>query len=139
MPYKRKFDLPKPEKVGNKFIWHPIPRLSRVIPWGYTEDPDDPDILLPVDSELELLEEAKKLKKRYSYRELADWLTSMTGRPISHVGLRDRIKNEQKRKNKAAIQRQIARELQKALEIAEKLERTTGGEAARTSASTTEV
>lgn len=127
MFYKKKFSLPKPEKVKDKYIWHPVPRIAKVIPWGYIEDPDDKDILLPVPEQLELLEEAKKIRHKHSLRELADWLTSMTGRYISHSGLRDRLKNEQRRKNKAAIQREIAKELAKALAKAEALERKIGG------------
>lgn len=127
MFYKKKFSLPMPEKQKNKYIWHPTPKISRTIPWGYIEDPDDKDMLLPVPEELELLEEAKKMRKRYSLRELANWLTSMTGRPISHSGLRNRINNEKRRKNKAAVQREIAKELAKALAKAEAYERKIGG------------
>ena len=28
--------------------WKPIPRVSRVIPFGYVQNPDDPNWLLPV-------------------------------------------------------------------------------------------
>lgn len=131
MAYLRKYTLPSPEKKGRKFVWHPVIRLSPSIPWGYIVDPEDDGILLPVPEQLELLEEAKLMKKRYSYRELSNWLTSMTGRPISHVGLMNRFKDERRRKNKARFQRQIASDLEKALEKAKKLEARVGGAGTR--------
>ena len=95
------WQLPKPEKVDNEYEWVPVVRIGRTIPFGYKQDPEDADILLPIPEELELFEEAKKHLKRYSYREVSAWLSTTSGRMISHVGLFKRVKLEQRRKNEA--------------------------------------
>ena len=46
--------LPKPDIVSGKRVWYPVVRVGRVVPFGYKQDPDDKDILLPIQSELEL-------------------------------------------------------------------------------------
>ena len=82
--------------------WKPIPRLSRVIPCGYILDENDPNTLLPVPLELEALVQAKKHVKKFSYRDVANWLEAVTGRSISHVGLKKRLDIEQRRRSKAS-------------------------------------
>jgi hypothetical protein len=67
-----------------------IPRKSRVIPFGYSID-DTGKILIPIESELLALEEAKNYLKTCSYREVAKWLTTKAQRYISYVGLKKRI------------------------------------------------
>lgn len=114
--------LPLPDEVEDEYIWHPVVRIGRQIPWGYEQDPDDEDILLPIPDELELMEQAKKFLKQYSYRQVAAWLSEQSGKPISHVGLYNRVKLEYKRKTEAANQRYFAERYKKALEKAEKLE-----------------
>tara|TARA_R100001082_G_scaffold108170_1_gene83056 strand:+ start:152 stop:427 length:276 start_codon:yes stop_codon:yes gene_type:complete len=68
-----------------------IKRISKVIPFGYKQTETE-KILEPVSEELEALEQAKKYLETCSYREVAMWLHKKTGRYISHVGLRQRIK-----------------------------------------------
>ena len=68
------------------------------------------------------LEMAKKYLKQYSYREVANWLTTNTGRSISHVGLRKRLDNEQRRKDKARSLRQWADYAKKAIAKAQEIE-----------------
>ena len=68
-----------------------IKRISKVIPFGYKQTETE-KILEPVSEELEALEQAKKYLETCSYREVAEWLHRKTGRYISHVGLRQRIK-----------------------------------------------
>ena len=114
--------LPLPDEVEDEYIWHPVVRIGRQIPWGYEQDPNDEDILLPIPDELELMEQAKKFLKQYSYRQVAAWLSKQSGKPISHVGLYNRVKLEYKRKTEAANQRYFAERYKKALEKAEKLE-----------------
>ena len=114
--------LPLPDEVEDEYIWHPVVRIGRQIPWGYEQDPNDEDILLPIPDELELMEQAKKFLKQYSYRQVAAWLSEQSGKPISHVGLYNRVKLEYKRKTEAANQRYFAERYKKALEKAEKLE-----------------
>ena len=68
-----------------------IKKVSRIIPFGYKQS-DDPSSLESIPSELEALDQAKKYLETCSYREVAEWLHRKTGRYISHVGLRQRIK-----------------------------------------------
>ncbi len=114
--------IPGPDKEG-PVKWYPIVRVGRVVPFGYAQDPNDPDILLPVEKELELLEQAKVHLKKYSLRNVAEWLSTESGRYISHVGLDKRVKLERKRRREAGINRDLIERLQKALAKAEKLEK----------------
>jgi hypothetical protein len=70
-----------------------IKRKARTIPFGYKID-DTGDYLIPIESELKALEEAKNYLKTCSYREVAIWLKRKTGRYISYVGLRKRVKRD---------------------------------------------
>ena len=79
--------------------WKVIPRIARTIPFGYEAHPTDPDLLVPIVLELEALEKAKRHLKNYSYRDVAKWLEEVTGRYVSHVGLRKRIENDRKNKS----------------------------------------
>jgi len=122
MKTNKTWKLPAPEIVGDEKVWHPVIRIGRTVPFGYEEDPSDPDILLPVEDELELFEQAKKFLKQYSYRDVANWLSNESGRYLSHVGLYKRVKLEHKRKKEAANQRYLAERYKTALAKAEKLE-----------------
>ena len=104
----QKWKLPQPTDIKEDNEWIAIPRISRTIPFGYEIDKDDPDILQPVENELDMLEEAKRYLKQYSYREVANWLSRNTGRSISHVGLKKRLDNERRRKNKVGSLRRWA-------------------------------
>ena len=95
-----KWKLPQPTDMKDDSEWLQIPRMARTIPFGYKQNEEDHEILDPIELELEALELARKHIKRYSYREVANWLTTKTGRPISHVGFIKRLANEQQRKNK---------------------------------------
>ena len=117
--------LPKPELHVKQ--WSRIPRVARVIPFGYKVDEEDDDFLLPIDSELNLLEKAKQHLIQYSYREVANWLSKESGRYISHVGLKKRIQVERKRKKAATIKRKLATRLEKTLQEIQKLEQETTG------------
>ena len=114
--------LPQPTDLKDDNEWMPIPRIARTIPFGYEIDKDDPDILQPVENELDMLEEAKKYLKQYSYREVANWLSRNTGRSISHVGLKKRLDNERRRKNKVGSLRRWADYAKKAIAKAEEIE-----------------
>jgi hypothetical protein len=118
----KKWKLPQPTDIKEDNEWIPIPRISRTIPFGYDIDPDDPDVLLPNEHQLDMLEKAKQYLKQYSYREVANWLTRNTGRDISHVGLKKRLDNERTRKNKAGSLRRWAEYAKKAIVKAEELE-----------------
>ena len=115
--------LPQPTDIKEENVWVSIPRVARTIPYGYELNPEDSRILLPIDYELDMLEQAKKYIKQYSYREVANWLTRNTGRSISHVGLKKRLDNERQRKNKAGSLRKWADYAKKAGAKAEEIER----------------
>lgn len=122
MKTHKSWQLPKPEKTDDGLEWVPVVRVGRIVPFGYEQDPDDEDILLPIEDELELLEQAKKYLKQYSLREVAAWLSEVSGRSISHVGLQKRIQLEQKRKREAATYHYYAERYKEAAEKAKKLE-----------------
>ena len=115
--------LPQPKEAIADEDFLPIPRIARTVPFGYTEDLDDKDMLLPVPRELRALEKAKEYLKQYSYREVANWLTKQTGRSISHMGLKKRIDSEQSHKRRSATLREWARRYEKAITKAEEYER----------------
>jgi len=101
--------------------WKPLPRLARTIPFGYEIDPEDDKTIIPVVFELEALEQAKKhLKNGHSLRTVANWLTSATGKRISHAGLKKRVDIERLRTNKARTLKKWATVYKKALEEARK-------------------
>jgi hypothetical protein len=123
--YDRDFgfwELPKPKKSDK--VWHPVVRVAaRVVPFGYEIDPDNEKLFQPIPHELEALILAKKHLRQYSYREVANWLTTQTGRSISHVGLKKRIAIERRRKKAANIKRKLAKRLEETLAEIEKLEK----------------
>tara|TARA_R100000995_G_scaffold80360_1_gene52106 strand:+ start:912 stop:1373 length:462 start_codon:yes stop_codon:yes gene_type:complete len=104
-------------------LWMRIPRLSQYIPFGYEVDPEDEDWLNPIPTELELIELARKHVKQYSLRQVAAWLTTQSGKSISHYGLKKRLDVERKRKRITSIKRQYAKRLEKALRQIEILEK----------------
>jgi hypothetical protein len=69
-------------------------RSSSTIPFGYILS-EDPKFLEEVPTELEALEKIKPLikDKTLSLREGAMWLEHITGRPLSHTGLKKIVAN----------------------------------------------
>ena len=122
-----KWVLPQPTDLKDDNEWMPIPRIARTIPFGYELDPEDKNLLKPIKIELDLLEQARKYIKQYSYREVANWLSKNSGRDISHVGLMKRLKNERQRQNKAISLRRWADYAQKAIQKAEEIEESRTG------------
>ena len=113
--------LPKvPFKVK---LWQRIPKITKIVPFGYEVDPQDEEWLVPIPEQLELLELAKKHVKQYSLRQVAAWLTTQSGRSITHDGLKKRLDVERKRKRITTIKRQYAKRLEKALRQIEILEK----------------
>ena len=117
-----RWKLPQPLDIKEDIEWLAIPRIARTVPFGYEPDNNDPDILQPIPNELDKLEMARDYLKQYSYRQVANWLTTFTGREISHIGLMKRVKREQKRKNQARTLRVLAEYAEKAIQAAKKLE-----------------
>ena len=116
------FTLPKPTETSDGFEWVPVVRVGRVVPFGYYQSEEDPDILMPIPKELDLLEKAKVFLKQYSYRDVANWLSEQSGRYISHVGLTTRIRSERKRKTDFANYSYLAKRYQEAAEKARRIE-----------------
>ena len=103
--------LPAPSQTKQ---WLPIPILSRndtvKAPWGYERREGDDVHYHPIPDQLELLEEAKKHLKKYSYKNVAAWLSKRSGRSISADGLRKRIGSEQTSRSRLArLRRSIER------------------------------
>ena len=117
-----RWELPQPLDIKDETEWTPIPRIARTIPFGYVQDEQDPDLLQPVQNELDKLEMARDYLKQYSFREVANWLSTQTGRYISHVGLRKRVENERQRKNQARSIRKWAEYAEKAIAKAKEIE-----------------
>lgn len=113
--------LPQPIEK-HKYV--AIPRLKKniEIPFGYCIDETDDTLLQPIPKELDALEEAKKYLKKYSYTEVAAWLSKQTGRRISRDGLSKRVKSEVSRRRRRGFYRALAERYKKALQSAEKYE-----------------
>lgn len=116
-----KYKLPQIADVREDNEWIPIPRQSGFIPFGYEVDENDDTLLIPITSDLDLLEEARKHVKRYSYKEVADWLSANSGKRISKVGLYKRLKYEGRYKREAGIIERWAKETEELYKKAEKL------------------
>ena len=125
--------LPKPPDYMKPYRkqWERIPNLNAFgrIPYGYEIDPEDSDWLLPVEKQLTNLELAKKHIKKYSYNEVAAWLTTQTGRSITGKGLKKRIEVDRRRKRLIDIKRFHAKRLEKFIKQIEILENTRLGKA----------
>ena len=117
-----KWKLPQPTDIKEENEWVQIPRIARTVPFGYKVNEEDSDLLDPIPAELDLLEKARKYVNQYSYREVSNWLSTNSGRYISHVGLRKRLGNEKQRKNQAASLRKWAEYAEKAIAKAKALE-----------------
>ena len=119
-----KWKLPQPTdlKDEDQKEWIQIPRIARTVPFGYKINEDDKELLDPIPYELEALELARKYIKQYSLRQVANWLTTKTGREISHIGLRKRLLHERQRKNKARTLKRWADYAEKAIQKAKDIE-----------------
>lgn len=74
------------------FEWLPFPRGEKSvrIPYGWKIDPYDTTQYLPDHSMVPAIEQALiQIDNGVSLRDAAAWLTEKTGKPISHMGLRN--------------------------------------------------
>ena len=119
-----KWKLPQPTdlKDEEQKEWIQIPRIARTVPFGYKINEEDKELIDPIPYELEAIELARKYIKQYSLRQVANWLTTKTGRQISHIGLRKRLLHERQRKNKARTLKRWSEYAQKAIEKAKAIE-----------------
>lgn len=117
--------LPQPVE---KERYVPIPKWRHTlsVPFGYKEEEGDDDWFHPVKKELDALELAKKYVKKYTYTEVANWLTTQTGRSITGAGLKQRINSEIGRNKRAGFYRSLAERYKKALEKAQEYEKRLG-------------
>ena len=115
--------LPQPTDIKEEDEWISIPRIARTVPFGYKLDENDSNILRPIPQQLDALEQARQHVKQYSYREVANWLSTRTERYISHVGLRKRLAHEQQRKRQITSLRKWAEYAETAIEKAKELEK----------------
>ena len=124
-----KWKLPQPTdlKDEDETEWIQIPRIARTIPFGYKINEEDKELLDPVPYELEAIELARKYVKQYSLRQVANWLTTKTGREISHIGLRKRLMHEKQRKNKARTLKRWSEYAEKAIQKAKAIEESSVG------------
>lgn len=116
------FRIPAPDKDDTGYKFYPIVRIGRVVPFGYKRDPNDDEVLLPVEHELILLEVAKQHLKNYSLRDVAAWLSTKSGRSISHVGLQKRVNAEQYKVKEYVDAKRLAKKFRDAYHKAKKLE-----------------
>lgn len=105
-----------------------IPRLvqGNFVPFGYRIDDEDTTLLQPIPKELDALELAKEYVKRYSYRNVAAWLSKETGRSISANGLRHRINTEINARKRYKFYRALARGYKEALKKVKEYEERLG-------------
>jgi hypothetical protein len=114
--------------------WLPIPWIGtqnkKSLPFGYEFNEEkakelelDPNsVLFPIPEQLFALEEARRMVKHYTMSSVALWLSEETGRKISEGGLYQRLKNEQRRRERAHLEKEWAGRLSKALIAAAKIE-----------------
>jgi|TARA_R110000782_G_scaffold51167_3_gene110484 hypothetical protein len=107
---------------GEMGDWYPIIRVGRHVPFGYKQDEEDLDLLVPISDELELLEKAKLFLKDYSVRQVSKWLSDQSGRYISHVGLYKRVRMEEKRRRASSNYKQYAKKYKEASRKSQKIE-----------------
>ena len=119
-----KWKLPQPTdlKDEDETEWIQIPRIARIVPFGYKINEKDSELLDPIPYELEAIELSRKYIKQYSLRQVANWLTTKTGRQISHIGLRKRLMHERQRKNKARTLKRWSEYAEKAIQKAKEIE-----------------
>ena len=114
----------EPLPAAHENGYAPVIRVTSTIPWGYEKDPDDDQVLLPIPDQLDLLARAMKYLKtgKYSYEEIANWLSTRSGRYISKVGLIYRLETQKRRRRAYINHDNLARASFKAAKKAEKLE-----------------
>ncbi len=70
-------------------VYYPTRKMSKIkyVPFGYKINVDDPQLLEPIVSEINMLRKAVKyVEEGYSYQTARDWLVANTGREITTVG-----------------------------------------------------
>jgi hypothetical protein len=70
------------------------------MPWGYRTDPNDPQLMIPIEEHLDaLMVILAHMDYGLNSRAAAEWLTEATGVPISYQTLIRYLKMYRKRRN----------------------------------------
>ena len=78
---------------GRIFVNNNVFKNSRIVPFGYEASGDDPNILIPIPEQIQLLEKAYQyLDAKQPVRRVAAWLKDVSNRSISHTALLRRYK-----------------------------------------------
>ena len=80
------------------------------VPWGYKKSEHDPQLLEPIEEQLEALEQGLEYLKMSSYSEVARWLTDYTGRRITPMGLWKRVETDESDRREYVKQKRRAAE-----------------------------
>lgn len=107
-----------PQPIEKPYVKIPRHRKTTETPFGYKVDEEDDSLLVPITLELDTLELAKKHLKKYTYKDVAAWLSKQTGRSITPEGLRKRVVMEIERGRRRAYYRSLAERYKKALQRA---------------------
>ena len=75
------------------------------VPWGYKVNKVDPQLLEPIEEQLEALQLAEEYLRESSYPEVSRWLSEYTGRTITPMGLWKRIKTDKRDRRRYAEQK----------------------------------
>ena len=121
---KHLIEIPAPDFDADEVVFHPIVRgFGKNIPFGYEVSEEDDQILNPIPEQLWMLEKARShLKKGFSLRDVANWLTTRSGRSISHQGLKVRLAQDTTRNKKYGMSKRMALMFAEAYMKARKLE-----------------
>lgn len=81
--------------------YEPIRKRGPAVDFGYEQDKDDPQLLVPIPDQLDCLMEGLELcRKGCTFREVANWITATTGRYLSHKNLWKKFHEERRRKER---------------------------------------
>jgi hypothetical protein len=103
-------------------VWAKIPKVAPTVPWGYSVDPNNSNVLVPIDICLDTLEEGRKHLKTHTQREVCNWISTRSGYPITKVILQRRVANAKRRENYAQTLKRWAAKAEEALEAARYIE-----------------
>ena len=86
--YGEEFVKDIPKKLNNDT--RIVRRKSYWVPFGYAKIPENSNYLIPVPKELKAIELMVQYRDsgEYSWTELAAWMHKVTGRKISHMGVK---------------------------------------------------
>lgn len=89
-PYKKQNN---DDRIKKRWSWQ--------VPFGWAKLPENPNYLVPVPKEMKAIELAVAYRDsgEYSWTELAAWMHKVTGRKISHMGVKSIYKRAKEKEN----------------------------------------